>query len=495
MSKPNILFIMCDQLRADAIAALGNRVVRTPNMDRLVGRGLTFTNAYSSCPVCVPARYTIRTGCEPYNIAIYQNMAQKPVEGQAASMEERCGSYLATTLTQLGYRTFGIGKFHSEPWDEDLGYEVQMHSEELLGPRQRKQDAYAKFIAKQHPAFSFIEQLHGERTEMYYMPQMSPLPAEITVEGWASDRAVEQINKKDDRPYFGFISFVGPHPPCAPPIPYNRMYNPDIIPNPIKGNKETDHMDEQIPWMNYLIWAEDINDSHARVLKARYYGEVSYIDQCLGKILDAVDAREDADNTVICFFSDHGDHLGDHNAWQKESFFDASAKVPFLISWPDQLEKNLYRNDLVCLTDLFGIATRAAGSAEIRDGVDILSVIKGEKAPREHLFGYHGIPGTLHFKIMVRDKEWKYIYMANGGLEQLFNMEEDPNELHQMAYKRPDITGFMRNVAIQQINSQIGLNPALDENRLRCFEFVQRPLTRIRQFDYSRGIDDFIVSE
>ena len=89
-------------------------------------------------------------------------------------------------------------------------------------------------------------------------------------------------------------------------------------------------MDEQIPWMNHLIWAEDINDPHARVLKARYYGEISYIDDCLGRILDAVEARGDADNTLICFFADHGDHLGDHSAWQKESFFEASCHVPFL---------------------------------------------------------------------------------------------------------------------------------------------------------------------
>ena len=88
-----------------------------------------------------------------------------------------------------------------------------------------------------------------------------------------------------------------------------------------------DHADEQIPWMNYLIWADDINDMQARALKARYYGEISFIDQCLGRILDSVESRTDAENTLICFFSDHGDHLGDHHAWQKERFFEASCHV------------------------------------------------------------------------------------------------------------------------------------------------------------------------
>ena len=174
----------------------------------------------------------------------------------------------------------------------------------------------------------------GERTEMYYMPQMSAQPAHCVVESWTAARAVEQLRGADPRPWFGFVSFVGPHPPFAPPVPFNRMYDPDRMPDPITGDLEIDHLDQTIPRMNDIIWAESINRPHARILKARYYGEISYIDACLGTILDAVDARPDADDTLICFFSDHGDHLGDHHAWQKESFFDASARIPFLVSWP-----------------------------------------------------------------------------------------------------------------------------------------------------------------
>ena len=233
MNRPNVLFIMTDQQRFDTIAALGNDDIYTPNYDRLVRRGVTFTNAYSTCPVCVPARYTVRTGCEPPKLRIFSNGRSNPAPGQAAAMEDRCGDYLARTMANLGYRTFGIGKFHTQPWNEDLGYEVHLHSEELYGtPEQRQQDAYAGWIAREHPAFDYIEALMGERTEMYYMPQVSPLPAELTVEAWAADRAVEQINAGDGRPYFGFISFIGPHPPFAPPVPYNRLYDPDRMPNP-----------------------------------------------------------------------------------------------------------------------------------------------------------------------------------------------------------------------------------------------------------------------
>ena len=122
--RPNVLFVMTDQQRFDTIAALGNRRIYTPNLDRLARRGVSFTNAYSTCPVCVPARYTIRTGCEPPATRVFSNRISGPEPGQADTIEDRCGPYLAKVMRQLGYRTFGIGKFHSSPRREPLGYDV-----------------------------------------------------------------------------------------------------------------------------------------------------------------------------------------------------------------------------------------------------------------------------------------------------------------------------------------------------------------------------------
>lgn len=488
---PNILFLMTDQQRFDSIAALGNTGIYTPNLDRLVRRGVTFTRAYSTCPVCVASRYTIRTGRLEPTTGIYANMRPDLVPGQPENMEERCGAYLARTLRSRGYRTFGIGKFHTAPWDEDLGYDVHLHSEELYGSQdQRSRDAYASFIAKEHPQYDFIECLMGERTEMYYMPQMSPTPAQAGVESWAADRCVEQIQASGAGPFFGFVSFVGPHPPLAPPIPFNRMYDPDRMPNPVRGSLDIDHMDEQIPWMNHAIWAEDINDSHARVLRARYYGEISYIDQCIGRILDAVEARGDADNTLICFFTDHGDHLGDHNAWQKESYFEASCHIPFLLSWPARLPKETKRQELVCLADLFGIATAASGAVDPRDGMDVLGMVAGRTPARETLTALYGTPGTPLFKVMVRSGDWKYIYLANGGREQLFNVAEDPAELTQHLDSAPDVAARMRQLAVEAV-SVPNADRALENGALKAFPFQARPLTRIYQFDHSRGVSGF----
>ena len=491
MNRPNILFIMTDQQRFDTIAALGNGFIHTPNMDRLVRRGVSFTQGYSTCPVCVAARTTIRTGCDPPTTRVFSNGRSAPVPGQADTLEGRCGDYLARTLAKSGYRTFGVGKFHTSPWNEDVGYESQLHSEELYdSPEQRLGEAYAGWIAREHPEFDHIEALMGERTEMYYMPQVSPLPAHLTVESWAADRSIEALRQSGDRPYFGFVSFIGPHPPFAPPVPFNRIYDPDRMPGPVRGDPETDHLDEQIPFMNRVIWADEINDALTRTLKARYYGEITYIDDCLGRILDAVEDREDADNTLICFFSDHGDHLGDHTAWQKESFFDVAARVPFLVSWPARLPRDVRRDDLVCLTDLFAIATHAAGQTQARDGVDVLGVVDGSGSPREHLFGYYGEPGTDRFKIMVRSGDWKYIYLANGGREQLFNTSEDPDEVvNRMATDRP-VADDLHRWGVEACGHP-GASDALDGGRLRSFPYAKRNTRRVYQFDRSRGVRGF----
>jgi arylsulfatase A-like enzyme len=492
MPKPNVLFIMADQQRFDTIASLGNSHTYTPNFDRLVERGIAFTKGYSTCPVCVPARYTVRTGCDPLTTSQYTNGTCAPTSDQADTMEGRCGPYLARRMGQLGYRTFGIGKFHTHPCYEDLGYDVHIHSEELYGtPEQRLSDGYGGFITREHPEFAHIEQLQGERTEMYYMPQTSPFPAELTVESWAADRAIEQLDADEGRPFFGLVSFIGPHPPFAPPVPFNRMYDPDRMPAPVCGDIAVDHMDDTIPWMNKIIWAEDVDALRARTLKARYYGEISYIDACLGRILDAVEARDDADNTLICFFADHGDHLGDHHAWQKESFFEASCHVPFLMSWPARLEKNARRNELVCLTDLFGIATGAADQPECRDGCDVLGLLRGDAPPRAHVVGIYGQPGTPDFKIMVRDDDWKYIFIANGGREQLFNVTDDPDELSLRNDDSPDVLRDLRQAATDHLADSPGA-AALEDGKLREFPFEPRPADwRVYQLASDKGVRGF----
>ncbi len=491
MAKPNVLFIMTDQQRADTISSLGNSHIYTPNLDRLVRRGVSFTNAYSTCAECVPARYTIRTGCSPFSTRVFANGAHSLNADHPGTVSETCGDYIADTMKALGYSTFGVGKFHTIPWDEPVGYDIQSYSEELYGtPEQRNRDGFASFVAREHPEYNFVEGLMGERTDMYYIPQMSPMPADITVEAWAADRAVELIETTGDRPYFGFVSFVGPHPPFAPPIPYNRMYDPDSLPDAVCGEMSADHQDDFIPWMNYLIWAEDISNLRIRSLKARYYGEISYIDHCLGRILDSVESRPDADNTLICFFADHGELLGDHHGWQKESFFEASARIPYLVSWPKVLPAGVKNSDLVCLEDLFGIATTAAGTPDLREGIDLLGTISGSARPRDVLYGVYGQPGDRISKYMIRRGPWKYIFLTNGRREQLFNLDRDPDELHECGSDHEETLEELGSLLRRKLEAE-GEIEALVADGIAGPEFEELPKMRVYQFDRSRGISGF----
>jgi choline-sulfatase len=491
LTRPDILFIMTDQQRFDTIAALGNSHIYTPNMDRLVRRGITFRNAYATCPVCVAARYTIRTGCEPPTTRVFSNAKAAPVGGQALEMEARCGPYLGRTMSRLGYRSFGIGKFHTTPWNEDLGYETLWRCEETYHPPKREGDDYGSWLAGEHPEFDFLEQPMGERSEMYYLPQRSAVPAEFGGEWWMADRAIEEIAKSgDSRPFFGFVSFVGPHPPLAPPIPFNRMYNPDRMPELVLGSIQEDHLDEEIPFMRHAIWADAISPELAKIVKARYYGEISYLDYCLGRILDAIEARTSRDDVLICFFSDHGDLLGDHHGWQKQNFFEAACRFPLLLSWPAKLPAGAERKELISLADLFGIATAAAGACEVRQGIDILKMLRGECAPREHLVGVVEVPGSQDFKIMVLMGEWKYIFMANGGREQLFNLKQGPNELSNRVSSCSRIRDDLYALALQACRAP-GAMDALEGDKLRTFSFRERKPMRIYQFDRSRGVLGF----
>ena len=486
-NKPNILFLMTDQQRFDTIRKLGNLNISTPNFDRLVERGVTFTNAYSPCPVCVPARLIIRTGCSSLNTACWDNYGVFPVAAQSPHVEENCGRYLPKVMSNLGYRTFGIGKFHPPQGETDIGYDTYLQSTEADG----EVNEYADYIYHNYPAYRHIEQLHGERTDMYYQPQTSPLPADLTVEAWAADQAIKMMNVHDDRPWFGFVSFIGPHPPFAPPVPYNRMYDPDAMPLPVSGDPKTDHMDERIPWNNYYVYAEDVSPRQWQTLKARYYGEISYIDSCIGRILDDIEAREEDDNTLICFFSDHGELMGDHNAVQKEGFFEGSAHISFLLSWPQRLPKDVKNPSLASLTDLFAIATTAAGKCELRDGVNLLAVAEGSGEGREHLIGYASPPGDRNFRLMVRKGPWKYNFHANGGGEQLFNIPSDPNELQNLADKENEVKMDLRAIAIAELSSHPAGRPALCDGELLVFPRQVLETERCRQFSWPRGITDF----
>lgn len=473
--RPNVLFLMTDQQRFDTVESLGNSQIHTPNLDRLVDRGVSFTNAYSSAPICVPARYSIRTGSGPLRTGYLGNEKR-----DASHLEDRCGPFLARTMAQRGYRTFGIGKFHTTPYDLDLGFDVHLR-------RKRYEEDTG----------NDLETALGRKDAMHLLPQTNRLPPEETFASWVADRTVEQLQEDDDRPFFGMASFMWPHLPFAPPEPYDRMYNPDRLSSPVREDRELDHMDEMIPKNNRSFWNERddaISDLTVRNIKAHYYGMITFVDRQIGRILDAVEARADADDTVICFVSDHGELLGDHHGWQKTSAFEASSRIPFLLSWPGRVPAGETSDELVSLLDLFGIATTAAGDTDLRDGHDVVGMLEGDVAPRERLFAYHEQPGMpANLTVMVRQGDWKYVHLANGGREQLFDVASDPEETTQLIDEHPDVAADLHDAAVERMRER-GFRQGIENDSLASYPFRRLDEVR-RSADYPAHPGDLLPDD
>jgi choline-sulfatase len=460
--RPNVLLVMTDQQRFDTINALGHEHVHTPNLDRLVERGVAYTNAYSPAPICVPARHVVRTGSDPCRTGYLGNDKR-----DAQHLEDTCGPFLARAMRERGYETFGVGKYHAHPDDIDLGYDLQLGGEDYA----RAVDADTSWD-------------DGTVGAMNMLPQSCPLAPEDRRSAWIADRATAEIEDREG-PFFGFVSFSNPHPRFNPSPPFDQLYDPDAVPDAIRENQALDMMDEKIPAQNHHWWKDRTDDTGAhttRVARAYYYGLVTQLDREIGRVLDAVEAREDSENTLVVFASDHGEMLGDHHGWGKSSMFEQSARVPFLVSWPDELPADERRDDLVSLTDVLGICTTAAGDQDLRDGVDVLA---GEG--RERLFAVHQTPRkTSHFSIgpnftmMAREDDWKYVWMANGGREQLFDVAADPRETSNLAEDRPEVVADLRTACVAHLQRHD--SPHVENDALREHAY--------RQLDMGRYLPD-----
>jgi arylsulfatase A-like enzyme len=189
---PNILLLFTDQQRFDTIAALGNELIRTPALDRLVREGTAFTRAYTPSPVCVSARCSLVTGLAPHVTGCVDNMRMP--EDRPSFMER---------LREAGYQTHGIGKMHFSPDPRRLwGFEARDVSEELSSP----DDDYRRFVIEN--GFDHVEDVHGVRSEYYYLPQPSQLPARLHNTTWVADRALDFLKRRDrGRPFFLWASF------------------------------------------------------------------------------------------------------------------------------------------------------------------------------------------------------------------------------------------------------------------------------------------------
>jgi arylsulfatase A-like enzyme len=430
-SQPNILLMFCDQLRFDAIRALGNPVIRTPNLDRLVRDGVAFTSAYTPSPVCVPARSCLAYGQYAWTTRCYDNGYSMPADGRPSFMQ---------CLTEAGYRTHGIGKCHFTPDARALrGFESRETQEEIVDDAGR--DDYLRFLHAN--GGEHITDPHGARGEMYYVPQPAQMPARLHPTQWIGDRSVAFLRDpgRTNQPWFLFSSFVHPHPPFAPPAPWHKLYRGPLMPLP---KLPPDYLQLQTrvnrQQNRYKYRDQGMDLNLIRQLRAYYYGCVSFIDYQVGRMLDALQAAGQLDNTLILFTADHGEHLGDYGCFGKRSYHDTCSRIPMLARLPGRFAGGSRCDVPASLVDVGPSLLAAAGVAcdGFRpDGVDLAGLRTGVIA-RDAVYSQYGT-GSWGEYVQITSRH-KLAFSPSDQREYFFDRVGDPGEtrnLDGVAFCRP----------------------------------------------------------
>ena len=426
--RPNILFLMSDQHRGDCLGADGNRAIITPNLDRLAREGARFGSAYSSVPSCTPARSTILTGLSPWHHGMLGY-------GRVA---ERFPNELPRMIRSAGYHTLGIGKMHFHPQRNTHGYHKTILDE---SGRAESKD----FVSDYRQWFkSVAPDLDPDATGIGWNSHRAApyaLPEHLHPTNWTGTEAVKFLESYDEaEPFLLKVSFARPHSPYDAPQRFWSMYEDADLPERVLGDWCERHAQRGKPHSDSL-WQGDLGPEKPRQARIGYYGNVTFIDEQIGKILEVLDKRGQLANTLILFTADHGDMLGDHHMWRKTYGYEPSARIPMLIRWPESLcsaERGRVISQPVELRDILPTFLDAAGvefDPSQFDGRSMLELARGNADGwREYIDLEHS---TCYSKennwTGLTDGRFKYIYYAPEGRQQLFDLENDPGETRDLA--------------------------------------------------------------
>ena len=395
--RPNVLFLFSDDQRADTIGALGNPNISTPNLDRLVAAGTTLTRAYcmgaQQGAVCVPSRAMLMTGRTLFRIK--ENLA-----GQTTWPEK----FAAT-----GYRTFITGKWHNQA--PSLVRVFQSGQSIFLGGMG---DPYSLELQDLDAG-----KLVNKRVTPGHSVQVF------------ADSAIGFLKaRKGDQPFLCYVAFNAPHDPRIAPPTFHEKSNAHKPPLPANflpqhpfNNGELIVRDEQLaPWPR----SPEVVRQHL----ADYYAAIAFLDQQIGRIIDALNASGLADNTIVVFSSDHGLAIGSHGLFGKQNLYDHSMHAPLIFAGPG-IPRDQRRDALCYLLDIYPTLGEFAAvtAPEGSEGKSLASVIAG-KSPgiRDHIL-------TAYTKVQraVREDRWKLIVYPQINKTQLFDLQNDPNEMKDLA--------------------------------------------------------------
>ncbi|HAA74289.1 TPA: hypothetical protein DCE37_04115 [Candidatus Latescibacteria bacterium] len=436
MNRPNILVLMTDQQRFDALSCTGSPEIRTPNLDALAASGVRFSQAVTPTPVCVAARMSFITG---HRISRHHWVSNSALPGPVPELSTLMGSLLSA-----GYWTQGIGKMHFR--GSHYGLRHLMTMEECIA--HRADDDYLLYLRESGVRTRFPK---GMRDLLMMQPQTCDIPVEHHMNTWVADRSIEFIRQhtrhRATQPFFLWSSWISPHPPFAPCPPYDTMYDPADLDLPVYADRPIETLPPSLYGQRARLDGSHRDPDRIRRVKALYYGLVSHVDNSVGRILAELDALGIADNTAILFVSDHGEMLGDHGIGQKFCPYEHSIRIPFLLRWPERTEPGRVSDDLVSLLDFYPTLIDELGleyseTSGPLPGNSLLGQEGGGLAEARDRFVIDFGTGGNRW-VSVRSKDRKVSFYTKGAVEEAYDLSADPWEQTNLADSEVDwVSGY-----------------------------------------------------
>jgi choline-sulfatase len=431
--KPNVLFLICDDLNCD-IGSYGHPQVKTPNIDRLAAQGVRFDRAYCQYALCGPSRASFLTGMYPDQTLIHKN---------AIYIREHIPN--AVTLPQMfrnhGYFATRIGKLYHYNVPKHIGtagHDDPYSWNYTINPRGRD-------VEDEPEIFSLVPGSFGGT--------LSWLAADGTDEeqtdGMIADAAVKELHRYRDegRAFFLAVGLFRPHTPYVAPKNYFDLYPLEeiVVPSVPEGYEET----LPKPALQSIRRKKDqihLEDKLAREAIQAYYASITFADAQLGKVLDGLEASGQADNTIIVFTSDHGYHMGEHGHWQKTTLFENATRVPLIIVTPGQAAKGQVVKSPVEMVDIYPTLAELSGleAPKSLSGVSLVPALKDSTvAPRDSALSQYNQGYS------IRTENYRYTEWGEKGIEgiELYDVGRDPEELVNLAGKKQEFAEVMSELA------------------------------------------------
>jgi len=415
IAAPHIVLVVTDDQRPDTVHSLGNPHISTPNLDRLVREGVSFSQAFCSFPLCVPSRAEILTGKVGWRNGVYEGRSRLKPDSV----------FVGDALRKQGYETVYCGKWMNDGKPLTRGYDRtkalfssggagKEGKAILLDDAGREITGYRGWTFKDEQGKAELDKGIGVVAE---------------TSEYIADGAVDVLKEERDKPLFLHVNFTAPHDPLIVPKSLKNRYPPSSmrLPPNFLSQHPFDH--GNLTGRDERLLPLPRDPEEVKELLSRYYAVIEEMDKQFGRIMETLRSEPYRGNTVVIFTSDHGLGMGSHGLLGKQNMYEHTMRVPFIMSGPG-MKKGTTSDSMVILRDLFPTLVDWAGGPvpEGLDGRSLLNLFRSD-APewRDHITGMF-----YDHQRMIRTDRWKFIWYPKLDRLQLFDLKEDPSELNNL---------------------------------------------------------------